>query len=119
MAQDPERLLAQADKAYSSIGPVSGFARVGRFLGFSSASTDKYEDAAALYVKAAVAYRVQNKGLESGRAYEKVHLLLSFTCLVLPSPTSASKRYPTLTFAPRQLLSKAPLTNLMTWQIRS
>ena len=119
MAQDPARLLAQADKAYSSIIPGSFLARVGSFLGFSSPSTDKYEDAAALYVKAAVAYRVKNKGLESGRAYEKVHLPLSFSCLLLLYSTSASKRYPTLNFALRQLLCNATSTNLMTWQIRS
>ena len=78
MAQDPARLLAQADKAYSSIG--SGlFATTGRWFGVGP-SDDKYEDAAELYVKAAVAYRVQNKGRESGLAYEKV--LSSFPFLV-------------------------------------
>ena len=112
MAQDPARLLAQADKAYSSIGSGSFF---GFFKLFGS-NTEKYENAAELYVKAAVAYRVQNKGLDSGRAYEKVHLLLSFLFLLLLfSTSSASKRYPTLNFAPRQLLSKAPSTNVMTW----
>ena len=87
MAQDPARLLAQADKAYSSIG--SGSSWMARLFG---TNTEKYEDAAALYVKAAVAYRVQNQGLDSGRAYEKVHLLLDFSCLLLPSSVSSASK---------------------------
>ena len=76
MAQDPARLLAQADKAYSNIGSGSWWNPTKWF----GSNTEKHENAAELYVKAAVAYRVQNKGLESGRAYEKVQFLLSFFC---------------------------------------
>ncbi|KAL9131711.1 MAG: hypothetical protein Q9175_006697 [Cornicularia normoerica] len=64
MTQDPAQLLAQADKAYSSVG--SGF---GSWFGLSK--NEKYENAAELYIKAGVAYRIKEKWRESGMAYEK------------------------------------------------
>ena len=70
VAPDPAKLLAQADKAYSSVG--SGFSS------WFGSRTDKLEDAAELYIKAGAAYRRQGMGLEAGRAYEKVALILFF-----------------------------------------
>ena len=67
MAQDPVQLLSQADKAYSSAG--SGFS-------FFGSKTDKFENAAELYIKAGGAYRLQQAGREAGMAYEKVPLPL-------------------------------------------
>lgn len=68
MAQDPVQLLAQADKACSSVG--SGFSSW-----FGSSRTDKFENAAELYIKAGAAYRRQGLGREAGMAYEKVAFL--------------------------------------------
>ncbi|CAD6592535.1 MAG: vesicular-fusion protein S17 [Alectoria sarmentosa] len=62
MARDPVQLLAQADKAYSSAD--SGFSWFG-------SRTEKYENAAELYISAAGAYRLQQAGQEAGMAYEK------------------------------------------------
>lgn len=62
MAQDPVQLLAQADKAYSGAG--SGFS-------FFGSRTEKYENAAELYIKAASAYRAKRAMREAGMAYEK------------------------------------------------
>ena len=72
MSQDPVQLLSQADKAYSSAG--SGFS-------FFGSKTEKFENAADLYIKAGGAYRLQQAGREAGMAYEKVAspALLSFS----------------------------------------
>lgn len=77
MTQDPAQLLAQADKAYSSVG--SGF---GSWFGLSK--NEKYENAAELYIKAGVAYRIKEKWRESGMAYEKVPHVLPFPSLSSP-----------------------------------
>ena len=65
MSQDPVQLLSQADKAYSSAG--SGFS-------FFGSKTEKFENAAELYIKAGGAYRLQQAGREAGMAYEKVSI---------------------------------------------
>lgn len=65
MARDPVQLLAQADKAYASAG--SGF-------GWFGSKTEKFENAAELYISAGGAYRLQQAGQEAGMAYEKVAL---------------------------------------------
>lgn len=65
MSQDPVQLLSQADKAYSNAG--SGFS-------FFGSRTEKYENAAELYIKAASAYRAKRAMWEAGMAYEKVLL---------------------------------------------
>lgn len=90
MAQDPVQLLSQADKAYSSAG--SGFS-------FFGSKTEKFENAAELYIKAGGAYRLQQAGREAGMAYEKVPLpppLILFSPAPLPSlPFSHSYTVPT------------------------
>lgn len=65
MNRDPVQLLAQADKAYASAG--SGF-------GWFGSKTEKFENAAELYISAGGAYRLQQAGQEAGMAYEKVPL---------------------------------------------
>ena len=80
MAQDPVQLLSQADKAYSSAG--SGFS-------FFGSKTDKFENAAELYIKAGGAYRLQQAGREAGMAYEKVALAFP---LPVTSPVSPHVR---------------------------
>ena len=69
MAPDPVRLLAQADQAYSSAG--SGFSWFG-------SKTEKFENAADLYIKAGAAFRVNREYQKAGLAYEKV--LVPFHC---------------------------------------
>ncbi len=73
MPQDPVQLLSQADKAYASAG--SGWS-------FFGSRTDKFENAAELYIKAGGAYRLQQAGREAGMAYEKV--IFSFPSTPLP-----------------------------------
>ncbi|MCJ1372831.1 vesicular-fusion protein S17 [Loxospora ochrophaea] len=62
MAQDPRALLQKADKAVQSAG--GGFS-------FFGGRTDKYENAAELYVQAANAFRMQKQGKEAGQTFER------------------------------------------------
>ncbi|RHZ43134.1 alpha-soluble NSF attachment protein SEC17 [Aspergillus thermomutatus] len=62
MAQDPRVLLQKADKALQ--GASSG-------LSFFGGRTEKYENAADLYIQAANAFRVQKQNKEAGLAFEK------------------------------------------------
>ena len=102
MARDPVQLLAQADKAYSSAD--SGFSWFG-------SRTEKYENAAELYISAGGAYRLQQAGQEAGMAYEKV---------ALPSLSPAPTSYLVLTATPRRPIFKVPSSaNPTTWQIHS
>jgi len=62
MAQDPRVALQKADKALAGAG--SGFS-------FFGGRSDKYENAADLYIQAANAFRMAKQGQEAGRAFEK------------------------------------------------
>ncbi|KAL9115213.1 MAG: hypothetical protein Q9227_001007 [Pyrenula ochraceoflavens] len=62
MAQDPRLLLSKADKMAQSAG--GGFSLFG-------GRTDKYEQAAELYMQAANAFRMQKQNKEAGEAFEK------------------------------------------------
>ncbi|KAF2803607.1 alpha-soluble NSF attachment protein [Mytilinidion resinicola] len=62
MAQDPRVALQKADKALAGAG--SGFS-------FFGGRSDKYENAADLYIQAANAFRMAKQGMEAGRAFEK------------------------------------------------
>ncbi|KAF2094638.1 TPR-like protein [Rhizodiscina lignyota] len=62
MAQDPQALLRQAEKAAS--GGKGGFS-------FFGGKTDKLEQAADLYTQAANAFRLQKDGESAGQAFEK------------------------------------------------
>ncbi|KZF19869.1 vesicular-fusion protein Sec17 [Xylona heveae TC161] len=62
MAQDPRVLLQQADKLVSSAS--GGFS-------FFGGRTEKFENAADLYVQAANAFRMQKQGKEAGLAFER------------------------------------------------
>ncbi|KAF2143879.1 uncharacterized protein K452DRAFT_285920 [Aplosporella prunicola CBS 121167] len=62
MAQDPRALLQKADKAIASAG--SGFSLFG-------GRTEKYENAAELYIQAANAFRLQKQAKEAGLAFER------------------------------------------------
>ena len=70
MSQDPNALLAQANKAASNAG--SGFS-------FFGGKTEKLENAVDLYTRAANAFRLQQYGIEAGKAYEQVHLPSALT----------------------------------------
>lgn len=102
MNHDPAQLLAQADKAYSSAG--SGFS-------FFGSKTEKLENAAALYIQAANAYKKNKEsavpggfvtpeqkevGRQAGMAFEKV---LSPPLSLDPTP----KLSEVLTSTPRPL----------------
>ena len=63
MAQDPNALMAQASKLAAS--GSGGFS-------FFGGKTDKLEQAAEHYTKAANAFRLQQNMTEAGRAYEQV-----------------------------------------------
>ena len=63
MSQDPNALLSQANKAASNAS--GGFS-------FFGGKTEKLENAVELYTKAANAFRIQQNGIEAGRAYEQV-----------------------------------------------
>ncbi|KAL2219488.1 vesicular-fusion protein Sec17 [Thermoascus aurantiacus ATCC 26904] len=62
MGQDPRVLLQKADKALQSAS--GGFSLFG-------GRTEKYENAADLYIQAANAFRVQKLNKEAGQAFEK------------------------------------------------
>ncbi|MCJ1311649.1 vesicular-fusion protein S17 [Agyrium rufum] len=62
MSQDPRAILAQADKAAANA--ASGFS-------FFGGKTEKYEQAAELYIQAASAFRIQKQGKEAGQAFER------------------------------------------------
>ncbi|KAF2198755.1 alpha-soluble NSF attachment protein [Delitschia confertaspora ATCC 74209] len=62
MAQDPRVALQKAEKALSSAG--SGFS-------FFGGKTEKYENAADLFIQAGNAFRMQQMGKEAGLAFEK------------------------------------------------
>ncbi|MCJ1338369.1 vesicular-fusion protein S17 [Bachmanniomyces sp. S44760] len=62
MAQDPRALLQKADKAAQGAG--GGFSLFG-------GRTEKYENAAELYIQAANSFRMQKQGKEAGQAFER------------------------------------------------
>ncbi|KAG6068996.1 hypothetical protein E4U32_006046 [Claviceps aff. humidiphila group G2b] len=62
MAQDPRALLQKAEKTLASAG--SGFS-------FFGGREDKYQNAADLFTQAANAFKMQNQGVEAGKAFEQ------------------------------------------------
>lgn len=66
MAQDPVQLIAQAEKAYDS---ADSRWFINKWIG---SKTEKLENAAELYTRAAAAYRAKRGMREAGMAYEKV-----------------------------------------------